>query len=100
MGLKKLHNAAIKIFGNVMCMKIIDVSDYALPAILIKVKYHITAYSASVIDAALLNKKSGIWAYEEHMNTWFRSYIENGLVDILSYQSDEIFNTINKNIFE
>jgi hypothetical protein len=98
-GQKKLHASARETFGEGMWSRIIDVSEFALPAILKRVNYHITAYSASVIDATLLGKKSGLWAFENRMEAWFRDYIDLGFVDILPTNHDEILKHISCKIF-
>lgn len=89
-GLKKLHDYARKVFGEDIFSKLIDVSSFPLPQVLLSCTYHITSYSASAIEASLLGVKSGLWTELPARQVYFDDYIASGLVEILPEDTNEI----------
>jgi hypothetical protein len=89
-GLVKLRDYARKVFGEDIFSKITDVSSFPLPQVLLSCTYHITSYSAAVIEASLLGVKSGLWTELPTRQVYFDDYIASGLVEILPEDANEI----------
>jgi hypothetical protein len=88
------HKELIKIFkeeyGGDLWSSIIDVSDIPLAIVLNFINYQISESSASAIDAAYFNIKSGFWDQSEKVKNWFQSYIDSGCIEFLPQNHLEI----------
>lgn len=60
--------------------RVYDVSKSALPPLLHTATVHFSDYSASIIEAAVLETPSIIWSENPNMKAIFKGYLSNGIV--------------------
>lgn len=90
LGHNKLINVFKERYGDELWSSMIDVSNIPLLIILKFINYQISASSASAIDAACFQVKTGLWDQSKKVRNWFQSYIDSGDVDFLTNDHFEI----------
>ncbi len=98
MGLSGIERNLNAIFPNQLNKTIFNVSSMPLVIILNNVNFHITEYSASVVEASILGVNSGVWCEAEKVEEYFLPYIESGSISIMQKDEDMILNVINREI--
>lgn len=71
------------IFGKALCDIVINVTSIPLAILFDSVKFHITEYSASAIEASVAGVKTGLWGKEKDVADMFKPYIDDGIIRIL-----------------
>lgn len=70
--------------------RVLDVSEYALPALLKFVTAHLTAHSAASIEADFMGVPTLLWRNDECVRDWFSHYVKYGRIEILTGHISEI----------
>jgi len=73
---------------------VIDLSEFALPAILKFAFYHITASSAATIEASHFKVKTGLWENNNRVALWYQEQLNNQTAEFLPVTPSEISNKI------
>ena len=79
---------------------IVDVSDLALPLVLLNVKAHLSAFSASAIEASHFGLQTLLWHDTELTRSWFKYFCSDGDVQFAADQNKSIFAWVKQTIEE
>ena len=89
-----LISHAKKALGEENWLRMIDLSLYALPAILLCSSYHVTGFSAATFESSFLGVKTGFWDRRPETQTWFKEEIQGKTAELLPLEPTRIANKI------
>ena len=95
---RRLLEYARKALGKENWANIIDLSAYALPAILLHTSYHVTGFSAATFETSEVGIKTGFWDRRKETQIWFADEIHKNKAELLPQEALDIANTIRERV--